>query len=335
MKKKGVKTKMKKKLLLFIGVLTLTLSVLLAVPSTKAQTNTRLVVQSYNVNAGTITFYDYDTQELFGTFNFLNIYAKVGVVPFVAFKEHIPYFFRMGDVYELIDQPESDIIIVDFVRPADRQTFFTLFDMVGGQVYEYKGIVDNMYVFQQGLNFYKVPTTIDVLFRNEIEGQYGFETILKAGNKYSFVTDFGDIRFYFVGSPDYDYARGYLDAQAVGEEERYESYRQGYEDGMRLAEGLLESEYQRGFQNGSASGFQDGLNKGYQNGFDDAYNEIISDDEYTLGYNNGFKDGEKSKIVKNNEAFYGGIEKWLVPAIIVVIVLGGIFSIASFKRREA
>ena len=325
---------MKKKLLVFIGLITLALCFMLTVPRTKAQTNTRLVVQSYNVDAGTITFYDYDTQELFGTFNFLNIYAKVGAVPFVSFKVHIPYFFRMGDVYELIDQPESDIIIVDFVRPADRQTFFTLFDMVGGQVYEYKGIVDNMYVFQQGLNFYKVPTTIGVLFRNEIEGQYDFETILKVGNKYSFVTDFSDIRFYFVGSPDFDYYKGFQDGQALSGEQAYNAYRDGYEAGMRVAEGLLESEYQRGVQNGFADGYDVGLNKGYQKGFDDAYNEIISDDEYTLGYNNGFKDGEKSKIVKNNEAFYGGIEKWLVPAIIVVIVLGGIFSIASFKRRE-
>ncbi len=103
---------------------------------------------------------------------------------------------------------------------------------------------------------------------------------------------------------------------------------------MRVAEGLLESEYQRGVQNGYVSGYDDGLNKGYQNGFDDAYNEIISDDEYTLGYNNGFRDGEKSKIVKNNEAFYSGIEKWLVPAIIVVLVVGGFMSISALKRRE-
>ena len=333
MKKKGVKTKMKKKLLLFIGVLTLTLSFLLAVPRTKAQSNTRLVVQSYNVEVGTITFYDYDTQELFGTFNFLNIYAKVGAVPFVTFKEHIPYFFRMGDVYELIDQPASDIIIVDFVRPADRQQYYTLFDMIPNQVYEYKGIYDNMYVFQQGLNFYKVPME-GVIFKNHIDGEYTFNTILKPGNKYTFITAFGDIRFELVGSPDFDYARGYSDAQAIGEEERYESYRAGYEDGMRLAEGLLESEYQRGVQNGYADGYDVGLNKGYQDGFDDAYNEIITSDEYTLGYNNGFKDGEKSRVAQNNQSFYSNIEKWLVPAIIVVLVVGGIMSISALKRRE-
>ena len=324
---------MKKKLLLIIGVLTLALGFMLVVPSTKAQSNTRLVVQSYNVDAGTITFYDYDTQELFGTFNFNNVYNKQNTLPYISNKINIPYVFRIGDVYELIDQPASDLIIVDFVKPADRQISYSLLDMVGGQVYEYKGIVDNMYVFQQGFNFYQIPME-GVDFKNFIDGEYSFTTILKPGNKYTYVTDFGYTEFYFHGSADFDYYKGFHDGRALESDQIYNSYRQGYEDGMRLAEGLLESEYQRGFQNGSASGFQDGLNKGYQKGFDDAYNEIISDDEYTLGYNNGFKDGEKSKIAKNNEAFYGSIQKWLVPAIIVVIVLGGIMSISALKRRE-
>ncbi len=325
---------MKKKLLLIIGVLTLTLSFMLAVPRTKAQTNTRLVVHSYNVKAGTITFYDYDTQELFGTFNFTNVLDQTSLSPFITNYNNIPYVFRMGDVYELIDHPSSDVIIVDFVRPADRQSYYTLFDMTPGQVYEYKGIYDNMYVFQQGLNFYQVPMTQVSVFRHDKEGEYNFETILKPGNQYVFITDFGDVRFHFFGSPDFDYYKGFQDGRAVEGEQAYDAYRNGYEAGMKVAEGLLESEYQRGLQNGYDSGYDDGLNKGYQKGFDDAYNEIISDDEYTLGYNNGFRDGEKSKIVKNNEAFYSGIEKWLVPAIIVVLVVGGIMSISALKRRE-
>ena len=324
---------MKKKLLLIIGVLTLTLSVLLAVPSTKAQSNTRLVVQSYNVNAGTITFYNYETQELFGTFVFTKVYDNVHVIPFISSKENIPYIFRMGDIYELIDQPSSDVIIVDFVRPADRQLYYTLLDMTPGQVYEYKGIFDNMYVFQQGLNLYQVSME-GVMFRNDISGEYGYETILKPGNQYVFVTDFGNIQFHFVDSPDFIYSRGFEDGRALEGEQAYNAYRDGYEDGMRLAEGLLESEYQRGLQNGYASGKDDGLNEGYQKGFDDAYDEIISSDEYTLGYENGFKDGEKSKLAQNNQSFYSSIQKWLVPAIIVVIVLGGIMSISALKRRE-
>ncbi len=323
---------MKKKLLLIIGVLTLTLCFMLAVPSTKAQTNTRLVVQDYNLNAGTITFYDYDTYTLFGTYDYNNVYDNLNN-PYITNKVNIPYIFRLGDIWELIDELSANLIKVKFIRPADRQLFLTLSDMESGLVYEYKGIVDNMYVFQQGFNFYKVPME-GVIFKNFIDGEYTFNTILKPGNQYVFVTDFGDIQFHFVGSADFDYSKGFHDGRALESDQIYNAYRDGYENGMRLAEGLLESEYQRGFHNGMETGYTNGKNDGYQEGFDDAYNEIISSDEYTLGYDNGFKAGEKSKIAKNNEAFYSGIEKWLVPAIIVVLVIGGIMSISALKRRE-
>jgi len=324
---------MKKKLLVVIGIIAFAMSVLLAVPRTKAQTNTRLVVESYNVNAGTITFYDYDTYTFFGTYAYTNVYDNVNN-PYITNKVNIPYIFRLGDIWELIDELSANLIQVKFVRPADRQIFFTLGDMEENLVYEYKGIVENMYVFQQGFNFYQVPME-GVEFKNFIDAEYTFNTILKPGNKYVYVTAFGDTQFHFVGSADFDYSKGFHDGRALESDQIYNSYRNGYEDGMRLAEGLLESEYQRGFQNGTETGYTNGKNEGYQKGFNDAYDEIISSDEYTLGFDNGFKAGEKSRLAQNNQSFYSGIEKWLVPAIIVVIVLGGIFSIASFKRREA
>ena len=331
MKKKGVKTKMKKKLLLIIGVLTLTLSFLLTVPRTKAQTNTRLVVQSYDVIGGSITFYDYDTQQFYGTFDFEYVYDNTNN-PFITNKVNIPYIFRWGDVYEIIVH-DPPIIAIEFVRPVDRQIFLTLSDMVDGQVYEYKGIVDNKYIFNQGLNFYQVPTTLEIYFHNRLDGEFDFQTILKPGNKYIYMEDSNPpwvAGFWFVSSPDCEYTKGYmrgLEGEGIG-------YAEGYEAGSRLAEGLLESEYQRGVQNGFAEGFQEGRNKGYRDGFDDAYDEIITSDEYTLAYDNGFKDGEKSRIAQNNQSFYSGIEKWLVPAIIVVLVVGGIMSISALKRRE-
>lgn len=324
---------MKKKLLVFIGLITFVMCFFLTVPKTKAQTNTKLVVKSYSVSAGTITFYDYQTQEFFGTFNFTNVWDTLYVLPFISNKEHIPYLFRIGDVYELIDQPSSDVIMVEFVRPADRQISYSLLDMVENQVYEYKGIVDGMYVFQQGFNFYQVPTTEGILFRNEISGLLDFTTTLKPGNYYTWVAALN--AFYLSArTPDYIYYKGYETGRAETSESASNAYRDGYEAGSRYAEGLLESEYQRGLQNGYASGYDDGLNKGYQDGFNDAYDEIIASDEYTLGYENGFKDGEKSRIAQNNQSFYSGIEKWLVPAVIVVIVAGGIMSISVLKRRE-
>ena len=92
-----------------------------------------------------------------------------------------------------------------------------------------------------------------------------------------------------------------------------------------LTEEDLLAEYNRGYD--------DGYDDGYDVGYDEAL-ENVSTNDYMLGYNDGFKAGEKSKIVQNNEAFYKSIEKWLVPAIITVIVLGGIVSIIAIKRRE-
>ncbi len=120
------------------------------------------------------------------------------------------------------------------------------------------------------------------------------------------------------------YNEGYYDGSTDAFDDGYSL---GYDNG--LADG-----FDDGFENGYSDGYNDGLVDGYNEGFDDAYNEVISSDEYTLGYNDGFEAGEKSKLAQNNQSFYSGIEKWLVPAIIVVLVVGGIMSISALKRRE-
>ena len=104
-------------------------------------------------------------------------------------------------------------------------------------------------------------------------------------------------------------------------------YMVGYKDGYDFG---LEYSYQEGYQEGYDLGYEEG----YDDGYNKAYEEINTNDEYMLGYNDGFKAGEESKIAQNSEAFYKSIEKWLVPAIITVILLGGIVSIIAIKRRE-
>jgi len=123
------------------------------------------------------------------------------------------------------------------------------------------------------------------------------------------------IRFqYYI--PDYSlddaYNRGYTD---------------GYIDGKAVAD-------ERAYEQGYIEGFNEGFEEGYDRGYNKAYEEINTNDEYMLGYRDGFKAGEKSKIAQNSEAFYNSIEKWLVPAIITVIIVGGIVSIIAIKRRE-
>lgn len=78
---------------------------------------------------------------------------------------------------------------------------------------------------------------------------------------------------------------------------------------IRQLENALQSEYDRGYTDGV----------------------LATESE---AYEQGFRDGQESRLAENNAAFYQGIEKWLVPAIITVIALGGFVTIAARKRRE-
>ena len=55
--------------------------------------------------------------------------------------------------------------------------------------------------------------------------------------------------------------------------------------------------------------------------------------EFQAGYNKGFTEGKEEKSLQNTENFYKGIEKWLVPAIIVILLLGGFIAFKN-KRKE-
>ena len=90
---------------------------------------------------------------------------------------------------------------------------------------------------------------------------------------------------------------------------------------IEILEYILSTEYNRGFDDGYDEGYDDGFDEGILTGEPEAYER-------------GFKDGQESRLTENNAAFYQGIEKWLVPAIITVIALGGFVSIAVRKRRD-
>lgn len=103
--------------------------------------------------------------------------------------------------------------------------------------------------------------------------------------------------------------------------------------------------YDYGYNTGYHFGYNTGYTEGYDEGYDEGYGEgydIGHDTGYGEGilvgapeaYERGYSDGQKSKLAENNEKFYNGIEKWLVPAVIAVILLGGFVSIAVRKRRE-
>ena len=109
-----------------------------------------------------------------------------------------------------------------------------------------------------------------------------------------------------------------------------EAYNNGYDEGYTV--GFNEA-FNLNYEEAYLEGLDEGYEEGYYYGRIDGYNEGIQV-EASEAYQAGFNAGQKSQLAENNAAFYQGIEKWLVPAIITVIALGGFVTIAARKRRD-
>ena len=78
-----------------------------------------------------------------------------------------------------------------------------------------------------------------------------------------------------------------------------------------------EFSYNEGYIAGDSDGYLRGLNETAQNAYDEGYSAGVE-----AGINHQAND------------FYEGIETWLVPAIIVVMFVGGVFSVIALKRKQ-
>ena len=112
------------------------------------------------------------------------------------------------------------------------------------------------------------------------------------------------------------YNRGYSDGLTIGYEDAFNA---GYDEGKRIGDILqYQYGYDAGYEEGLITGNEDAFNAGYDSGF-------IAGAQESEAYNVGYADGA-------NESFLGSMDKWLVPAIIIVMLLGGFFAIARKKR---
>lgn len=128
-------------------------------------------------------------------------------------------------------------------------------------------------------------------------------------------------------TPDYQigYNAGYSNGHQAG-------YQSGYSDGWNAKEAqfnlelpaLLAAEFQEGYSAGRADGFNEGAIIGYDIGYEEGYDEGLQVSQGEA-YDKGYQDGA-------NESFIGTMDSWLVPAIIVVMLLGGYFAIARKKH---
>jgi hypothetical protein len=108
-------------------------------------------------------------------------------------------------------------------------------------------------------------------------------------------------------------ANRYLDSFYIIELGKNAGWVDGVETGV---DGGFSQGYLLGNSNGYSSGYLLGESVGYSDGLLD-----------NSGYILGFEDG-------SNESFLGSFDTWIVPAIIVVLFLGGGISIWAIKKRE-
>ncbi len=178
-----------------------------------------------------------------------------------------------------------------------------------------------------------------------------YDGILEADSDYPFSRNYFDsdmidgwLTYYLDTYGDtgtiYDWDRTYVYFDVVEQVFSFEYHGLNYagyllEQYLRLYdEPGYDRVYDWGYEVGYARGYNYGYFEGYDEGYDFGFNEGVSGGDFSEAYEEGFKAGQKSKLAENNEVFYNGIEKWLVPAVIAVIVLGGIVSVTAIKRRE-
>jgi hypothetical protein len=110
---------------------------------------------------------------------------------------------------------------------------------------------------------------------------------------------------------------------------------------LYYAEGnqIWETGYNDGIDDGYDAGYEDGEQTGYSSGYNDGASDNYSSaysDGYTAGYSDGMGDEyDEGFIDGGNSAFLGNFDKWIVPAIIIVLVGGGFITIWSRKRRDS
>lgn len=129
-------------------------------------------------------------------------------------------------------------------------------------------------------------------------GQYSTRFVFRLTALKSFVDENYGNRYQFYNGISYDMTFYILYAGDTSSID----YNAGYNDG-----------YNEGRNQGYSSGFNDGYASGYNSGYNAGIN-VSQQEAYQKGYNDGLNDAYPQFINK--------LDKWIVPAIIVVIVAG-------------
>ncbi len=106
-------------------------------------------------------------------------------------------------------------------------------------------------------------------------------------------------------------------------------YQSGYEDGESVAT-------QQAYDDGYLDGHYDGYNEGKQEGLEENQPNVYEAGRL-YGYSQGIQASEPEAYQQGyndgaNDSFLGNFHSWIVPAIIVVMFVGGSFAVVRMKR---
>ena len=240
------------------------------------------------------------------------------------------------DWYDYINQYEFGSASAEVIEGDDEEFYIMIIDEPSDEVisnyYEYDARIFN----NEDLNYFE-PRLRDVI-RSWIYDGYYFDF------EYCIERDLGETNY--DGYLYWNFFERYwqIDYYELSEENYLRQELEYYQQRVLVLEDLIsnlsnqlhskniEIQILNGEKNTLLNQIRQ-LQNALESEFDRGYTEGVLATE-SEAYEQGFHDGQKSKIAENNEKFYNGIEKWLVPAIITVIALGGFVSIAARKRRD-
>lgn len=156
----------------------------------------------------------------------------------------------------------------------------------------------------------ETSVTLHVTITKTLANDYGYPDYIMLEELF-----INDTALYVLYHTDYgsiDYQTGFTDGYEAGSEDGFlDGYNQGRDEGYNI-----------GYNLGRSEGYNQGYDIGYDEGYDIGYDEglkVSQSEAYNKGYNDGSKD-----------SFLAKINTWLVPAIILVFIVG-IF--VTYRKR--
>ncbi len=226
---------------------------------------------------------------------------------FYKYETDSVYFYNdNGTLFKIVDRVDFDYYIYE--APELSQEEQTRIDRAYNKGKSDYGYYDSqLEEYLTATEYGEIQYNLGVISIRDTAYLNGFHTGMLDSHKYGFDWMLGTYWELIEQRPILQNLRDntsftYQLAHTKGFNEAREEY--GYWDGRVWvsAQSIAESSYTGAYDDG----FRDAINERY----DDIYDEI---------YDKGYNDGQK---VGMNDKFYTGLEKWLVPAIIVVLFFG-------------